>query len=699
MDGLFTPIHFMSISLAQLAKKLGFSEQEMEKHILELGFEAESEIEDDVAELIIDELTGKSNKSGTDAYIEMAEEEREREVVRQQRKQKTKTGKRKGGHNKSRGSNTTVSTDGPVEISEQISVKELAEKTGASAAVLIGGLMKNGILANLNQMIDFDTAMIITADLGIELKKKRGEASAEDIYLGNLEALLADEDPEDLSERPPVVCVMGHVDHGKTTLLDTIRNANVVSGESGGITQHIGAYQVEKNGKTVTFLDTPGHEAFTAMRARGAKATDVAILVVAADDSVMPQTIEAINHAKEAGVPIIVAINKMDKEGVNPDKVKAELAEHGLQPEEWGGETIMVPVSALTGLGIDQLVESVLLVSEVLELKANPDRKAIGTIIESHLDQNLGPVATVLVNTGHFQIGDNFVIGSTYGRVKRMVDHTGAKIKELSPSGTAQIAGLQETVESGQILQVVDNERAARAQAMKVSELHREHMISSGMGMQEILKRIKEGSLKLLKVVIKADTEGSLEAIKQSLAKVKSDDVAIKVIHSGVGNISESDVMMATASPGSLVIGFHTEANPHVRKMAERYGVEVVTYEVIYEMIEDMRKILSGMLEPEILHIELGRFKVVKVFWTGKGEMVVGGNIIDGKLEGKSDVRIKRNKEEVATGKITGLKLVNEDVDELHQGQDCGVRFKGKFKLESGDILEAWKEEKKMKTL
>ncbi len=670
----------------------------MRKEILELGFEAEDELDDELAEMIQEELSGKTSKSAAELYDELAEQEREKEIVKSQRKKTAgKVTKKKSSGGGAR--HDTSATGGTVEIPEHISVKELAEKTGTSAAVLIGALMKNGILANINQVIDFDTAIIITDGLPVTLKKKHAEASAEDVFHGNLSKLLAEDDPADLKPRPPVVVIMGHVDHGKTTLLDAIRDTKVVDSESGGITQHIGSYQVEIKGQKITFLDTPGHEAFTAMRARGARATDVAILVVAADDGVMPQTIEAINHAKEAGVPIVVAVNKMDKAGANPDRVKAELAEHGLQPEEWGGDTIMVPTSAKNKEGIDAILESVLLVSEVLELKANPDRLAVATVVESHLDPNLGPVATILVNTGTLNQMSNFIIGNTYGRIKLMTDHTGKRLKTLPPSGTAQIVGLKETVESGQILQAVKDEKTARQRAAQVGSLIHDELIKSGMGMQEILRRIKEGSLKLLKVVIKADTQGSLEAIRQSLAKVKSDDVAIKVIHGGVGDVSESDVMMAAASPGSLVIGFHTEASSHVRKLAERYGIEVITYKVIYELIEDLTKILSGMLEPEVVLTELGRFKVKKIFFTGKGEMVVGGQIIDGVLQKGANLRIKREKEEIGVGKLAGLKLVNEDLDELEKGQECGVKFEGKLRLEEGDILEAWKEEKKMKTL
>ena len=685
----------MAIALEQLASKLGLTESEMRKALLELGFEDAEKIEDEVAQLVTEEVAGRSEKSESEVYEKIVEEEQEKEIVKSQRKKQAGKVTKKAPQRIER----AEVKKGIVEIPEMISVKELAEKTGLSAAVLIGALMKNGILANLNQVIDFDTAVIISSETGVELKKQRSDVNAEDIFKGNLEKLLEEDDKSDLKKRPPVVCVMGHVDHGKTTLLDAIRNTNVVEGEAGGITQHIGAYQVEIKGQKITFLDTPGHEAFTAMRARGARATDVAILVVAADDGVMPQTVEAINHDKEANLPIVVAINKMDRPGANVNKIMAELAEHGLQPEEWGGQTIMVPISAKKREGIEQLLESVLLVSEVMELKANANRPAVATVVESHLDPNLGPVATILVNTGNLSVGDNFIVGQTFGRVKTMRDHLGKSLKKLGPSDTAQIAGLHDPVESGQILQAMKDEKIARQRASQVHEMAREELFKTGMGMQEILQRIKEGSLKLLKVVIKADTQGSLEAIKQSLDKVKNDDVAIRVIHSGVGGITESDVLMAAASPGSLVIGFHTEASSHVKRLAERMGIEVVTYKIIYELIDDLRKILSGMLQPETTLVELGKFKVMKIFFTGKGEMVVGGLITEGVLQKRSNVRVLRDRELIGEGKVIGLKLVNEDLEELSKGDECGVRFQGKLRLEEHDVLEAWKEEKKMKTL
>ncbi|MFA6024742.1 MAG: translation initiation factor IF-2 [Candidatus Gracilibacteria bacterium] len=686
----------MATALTDLASTLGLTESEMRKLLLELGFEDNEEIEDEVADLVKDEVAGRLDKSAAEVYEKIVEEEQEKEIVKSQRKQKAGKVVKKA---EVRRSEPVQMRKDSVEIHEFISVKELAEKTGLSAAVLIGALMKNGILASLNQVIDYDTAMIITDGMGVQLKKHRQDARAEDIFKGDLEKLLGEDEKADLEKRPPVVCVMGHVDHGKTTLLDAIRNAKVVDSEAGGITQHIGAYQVELKGQKITFLDTPGHEAFTAMRARGARATDIAILVVAADDGVMPQTIEAINHAKEANVPVIVAINKIDKPDANLNKIKAELVEYGLQSEEWGGQTIMVPISAKNKQGIDLLLESVLLVSEMLELKANPNRPAVATVVESHLDLSMGPVATILVNTGTLTVGDNFIVGETFGRIKKMTDHTGKTLKVLGPSDTAQIAGLHDPVESGQILQAVKDEKLARQRAMQVHDMAREELIKTGMGMQEILQRIKEGSLKLLKVVMKADTQGSLEAIKQSLAKVKNDDVAIKVIHSGVGSITESDVLMAAASPGSLVIGFHTEAGAQVRRLAERMGVEVVTYKIIYELIEDLRKILSGMLQPEVLLVELGKFKVMKIFFTGKNEFVVGGKITEGVIKSKCNVRVLRDGKQIGDGKVIGLKLVNEDMVELDKGNECGVRYQGKVDLEEHDVLEAWKEEKKMKTL
>ena len=511
-----------------------------------------------------EDLFGSFDEEPTDKaeiYDELIAKEMEKEIVKSQRKQMA--GKDTKKKEVKEEEVKVVAKDKVVEIPDVISVKEFSEKTGIGAAKIIGELMKNGILANINQKIDFDTAQIIADDLGVKIKKKISEASAEDVFKGNLEALLQEEDPSDLKERSPIVVVMGHVDHGKTSLLDFIREENVVKSESGGITQHIGAYQVEKNDKKITFLDTPGHEAFTAMRARGAKVTDIAILVVAADEGVKPQTIEAIQHAKEAKVPIIVAINKIDKDGADPDRVKGELGEYDLIPEEWGGSTIMVSVSAHTGEGVQTLLDMILLVADMENLKANPDRAAVGTVIEAHLDNSLGPIATVIINSGTLKVMDNIVIGGTHGKVKVMKDHLGKNVKSAGPSMPILIAGLSQTPQSGDIFQVVSDEKSARIQSQNVQTLQDADRFA-GRGIGEIISQIGAGEIKQFKLVLKADTKGSLEALGQSLAKIKNEDVGVKVILSGVGNVSESDVMMAAAA-GGIVMGFHTSMNPNVK--------------------------------------------------------------------------------------------------------------------------------------
>jgi translation initiation factor IF-2 len=553
----------MSQKLADLAKQLEMSSKKLKEKINKLGFDVKPTartIEDDVAELILDELGPKEEVEEVDEvkiYEEIYDKELDKEIIRKQRKQtagketnKDKAQKQEKKRKEEEGEPPPKGKKKTIEIPSVIPVKEFAEKTGINAAKVIGELMKNGILANINQQIDYDTAAIIAEDLGIKIKRKRDEAALADLVAGDLNALLKEDDPKDLEIRPPIISVMGHVDHGKTKILDYIRNANVIDTEAGGITQHIGAYQVEKNDSKITFLDTPGHEAFTAMRARGAKATDIAILVVAADEGVKPQTVEAINHAQDAKIPIIVAINKIDKENSNPDKVKAELAEHGLQPEDWGGKTIMTPVSAITGEGMDNLLDMILLVAEMENLRANPNRKAVGTVIEAHLDKNLGPVATVLINTGTLKVMDNVVIGTSYGRIKVMKDHTGKNMKIATPSTPVLVAGLSIAPRSGDILQVVKDEKTARTQAVQIELLQKSTAAKGTSAAKDIIARIASGKLKTLKIVLKADTKGSLEAITQSLEKIKDKEVAIKIIHSGVGNITESDVIMASASKG-----------------------------------------------------------------------------------------------------------------------------------------------------
>ncbi|MBN2096483.1 translation initiation factor IF-2 [Candidatus Peregrinibacteria bacterium] len=588
---------------------------------------------------------------------------------------------------------------GVIEIPSVISVKEFSEKCGLPVADVMANLLKNGIMATINQKLDYETAAVVAADLGMEVKMSEKQATSEELFAGDIKALLQEEDKSTLKERPPIVTVMGHVDHGKTRLLDTIRNTNVIAGESGGITQHIGAYQVEKNGHPITFLDTPGHEAFTAMRARGAKVTDIAILVVAADEGVKPQTAEAINHAKEAGVPIIVAINKIDKPNANIDKVKGELVEYELQAEDWGGKTIMVPVSAHTGEGIDDLLEMILLVAEMENIRANPRRMAVGTVVESHLNPSLGPVATILINTGTLRVGDMVVVGNTMGRVKTMHDDKGQNLKKVLPSGAARISGLNKVPKAGDILQAFKDEKIAKERLNQLTELRRQQEEGeSGSMVERIVSQINTGDINYLKLVVKADTKGSLEAILQALNKIKNEDVAVKVIHCGVGNISDTDVVMASASQ-ALLVGFHVVANVHVRKLAEKEHVDIKNYTIIYKLTEDVRAILSGMLEPEINVVELGEMVIKQIFLDKKKWAIIGCAVKKGKVTSHSMVRVTRDGETLFEAEIESLKHVAQDVTELEKGSECGIRIKTPQPVQEGDKLEVFKIEKKERTL
>ncbi|MBN2306720.1 translation initiation factor IF-2 [Candidatus Peregrinibacteria bacterium] len=582
---------------------------------------------------------------------------------------------------------------GTVEIPSILSLKEFAEKTGLPVTEVIAILLKNGMMATINQQLDYDTAAIIADELGVQIKRKEEEADIESMFKGDLSKLLQDE-KENLITRPPIVSIMGHVDHGKTKLLDYIRKSNVVAGEAGGITQHIGAYQVEKNGHLITFLDTPGHEAFTSMRARGAKATDIAILVVAADEGVKPQTIEAINHAKEAGIPIIVALNKMDKPNANPDKVKGELVQQGLQAEDWGGKNIMVPVSAHTGEGIDTLLEMILLVAEMEDVKANPNRLAVGTVIESHLDKALGPVATILINTGTLRVGDSMVVGTSVGKIKAMHDYKGKTLKTAPPSTPVRISGLAKVPQAGDLLQSFKSEKVAKERAQQLITMNaaREEKMSGSM-VERLVSGISSGEINFLKIVLKADTKGSLEAIMQSLQKIKSPDVAAKVIHFGVGNFADTDVVMASASQ-ALLIGFHVKANQHVLKLAEKEHVDIRNYEIIYKLIEDIKAIMSGMLTPEINVIELGELEVKEIFLNKKKWVIAGCKVKKGKVEAGSMVRLTRNGETLFETKLESLKVVKEDVKILEKGSECGIKISTPKPVEIGDILEVFKVEK-----
>lgn len=582
---------------------------------------------------------------------------------------------------------------GVVEIPGILSLKEFAEKTGLSVTSVIAVLLKNGMMATINQQLDYDTAAIVASELGVEITKKESEAGLEDLFEGDLSKLLMD-DKENLKTRPPIISIMGHVDHGKTKLLDYIRKTNVVAGESGGITQHIGAYQVEKNGHLITFLDTPGHEAFTSMRARGAKATDIAILVVAADEGVKPQTVEAINHAKEAGIPIIVAINKIDKPNANPEKVKGELVQYGLQPEDWGGKTVMVPVSAHTGEGIETLLEMILLVAEVEDLKANPNRPAVGTVVESNLDKALGPVATILVNTGTLRVGDSVVVGTSIGKIKAMHDYKGGHIAEAPPSAAVLISGLSRVPQTGEILQSFMSDKVAkeRAEKLKTMMALREEQLSGTM-VERLVSGISSGEIKFLKVVLKADSKGSLEAIMQALQKIKGPDVAVKVIHFGVGNFSDTDVIMASASQ-ALLVGFHVKSGIHVKKLAEKEHVDIKSYEIIYKLTDDITDILSGMLQPEIKVIELGKIEIREIFLDKKKWVIAGGRVKTGKAEVGAMLRVMRGSELLFETKLESLKHVREDVRELEEGSDCGIKINTPKPIAVGDMLEIYKIQK-----
>lgn len=718
------------MKLADLAKKLGLTQKDLKAKLKELGFDVKAgvkTVEDDVAELVIEEFKDKggekkSGKSGpakketkeepkiestnildevddnpdvAEVYDEMIHQQLEKEIVKSQRKKTAGKDdkKKKFEENVPAQEVPEMKKHGFVEIPDSISIKELAEKSGVSAAKILGELMKNGILANINQQIDFETILIISEDLGIKVKKRHSVASADEILERDIKNLLKESDESVLKRKPPVVVVMGHVDHGKTKLLDAIRSTHVVEGEAGGITQHIGAYQVEKKGRLITFLDTPGHEAFTEMRARGAKVTDIAILVVAADEGVKPQTIEAINHAKEAGVPIIVALNKIDKPEANIDRVKGELAEQGLQPDDWGGKTIMVSISALKKEGIDDLLDMIILVADMENLRANPDRAAVGTVVEAHLDNNFGPIATVLINTGTLKLGDSVVVGTTFGKIKVMFDSAGKKIQEAPPAAPVRIAGLNKTPFSGDILQAMPDEKSARQKAETIDLLSKQVKEGKASSLNQLITTVK--SDKMLKLILKADTKGSLEAIKGSLAKIKDEEVALKIIHSGVGNINESDVMMASASKG-FVIGFHTDFDsPHVKTTADHEGVEVRKYKIIYELLDDVKKLLSGLLEAEVVTIELGKAEVLQIFLTKKKEMIVGCKVLGGRITKDSKLRVLR-KEEILSpdAQMVSLQRGANATDTVNEGEECGIKYAGTLRLQPGDILEAYKFEK-----
>ena len=580
-----------------------------------------------------------------------------------------------------------VVIDHAVITSETITVKELSEKIGKPAAEIIKKLFLLGIMATINQDIDFDTCELIASDYNITLEQQIAK-SYEDVLADNAQ----EEDREDqLQPRPPVVTIMGHVDHGKTSLLDAFRHSNVTAGEAGGITQHIGAYTVMCKGRQITFIDTPGHEAFTSMRARGAQVTDIVILVVAADDGIMPQTIEAINHAKAANVPIVVAVNKIDKPGADPDRVTQQLTEYGLVSEDWGGDTIVVPVSAKKNINLDNLLEMVLLQADVLELRANPNRLAKGTVIEAKLDKARGPLATVLVQNGTLKKGDTIIAGTAYGRIRAMIDDKGRMVNSAGPSTPVEILGFNEVPEAGDIMNVADADKLTRQVAEERKDKIKAAQIKAmqKVSLDELFNQMAEGDLKELNIIVKADVQGSAEAVKQSLEKLSNDEVRVRCIHNAVGAISESDIMFASAS-NAIVIGFNVRPDATARALAEKEKVDVRTYRVIYNAIEDVEAAMKGMFKPVFKEVEMGRVSVRNTFKISGVGTIAGAYVQDGKVTRNAQVRVVRDGVVVYDGKISSLKRFKDDVKEVASGYECGISFENFNDVHEGDVIEAY---------
>lgn len=572
-----------------------------------------------------------------------------------------------------------------VKIPDEIVVSDLAAMLKMTAAEVVKKLFSLGVMATVNQVIDYDTAAIVATELGAKAEKEV-VVTIEDRIIDD-----SDDSAEDLSPRDPVVVVMGHVDHGKTSLLDAIRHTDVTATEAGGITQHIGAYRVDLNGQKITFLDTPGHAAFTSMRARGAQATDIAVLVVAADDGIMPQTIEAINHAKAAGVDIIVAINKMDKPGATTDRIMQQLTEYDLIPEEWGGDTICVPVSALTRMNIDKLLESILLVAEMKELKANPNRAAKGIVIEARLDRNRGPIATLLVQNGTLHSGDIIVAGTSVGRVRVMVDDKGRKVKEAGPSVPVEIMGLAEAPQAGDAFDAVSDERLARELVEQRKQKQKEEQFKSfeTVTLENLFSSLKEGELKELDIIVKADVQGSVEAVKQSLEKLSNDEVRVKIIHGGVGAINESDVMLANAS-NAIIVGFNVRPDPVAAQNAERDGVDIRCYRIIYDCIDEIEAAIKGMLAPKFREVQQGRAEVRQVVKISSVGNIAGCYVLSGKVTRNSKIRVVRDGIVITEDEISSLRRFKDDVKEVAQNFECGIGLAKFNDIKEGDIFEAF---------
>jgi len=586
---------------------------------------------------------------------------------------------------------------GAVELPATITVKDLAELLSVNPADVIRELIKSGIFATINQLIDRDTASLVASELGYEVAEPQAQSAptaAEDgaeapVEAATKEELFTEETGADLVARAPIVTVMGHVDHGKTSLLDAIRSTTVASGERGGITQHIGASEVVKGDRRVVFLDTPGHEAFTAMRARGARVTDIAVIVVAADDGVMPQTLEAINHARAAKVPIIIALNKMDKPDANPDRVKTELTDAGVVVEEYGGDTPLVPVSAKSGMGLDDLFDMILLVADLQELKANPNRPAIGTIVEANLDRGRGPVATALVQTGTLRVGDVIVVGETFGKVRALENEHGTRMQKAGPATAAVILGLSEVPEAGDILRVVPDEKAART-AVETRRAQTGSHAGDGAGratLEDLYRQIQAGQAKELRIIVKADVSGSLGAIHHALEQLATDEVKLNILHEGAGEISDNDILLASAS-NAIVVGFNTGISDTARKAAETEKVDVRRYDIIYQLSDDIEKALTGMLEPEIVEVVEGRAEVRQLIKVGKSTVIAGSYVTDGRMVRGGNARLWRGGKVIATDRIESLRRFRDDVREVQTGFECGIGLANTNDILEGDIIE-----------
>jgi translation initiation factor IF-2 len=583
-----------------------------------------------------------------------------------------------------------------IELPASIAVRELAQRINKSPIDVIKKLMSNGVMVTINQTVDFDTAAVIAAEYGYEAVPEHVEETPveESGELAFWRKVIAGEPPSALKPRPPVVTILGHVDHGKTTLLDAIRHANVAAQEAGGITQHIGAYQVEHQGRLITFLDTPGHAAFTAMRARGAQGADLVILVVAADDGVMPQTKEAIAHARAARVPIIVALNKIDKPNANPDRVKNQLAEQGLVPDEWGGNTLIIPVSAKQRLGIQDLLDAILLVAENSDIRANPNGRTIGTVIEARLDKNRGPVATLLVQNGTLKVGDVVLVGTAYGKIRAMFDFRGKPLRKAEPSTPVEVIGLSDVPAAGEPFEVVQSEREARQEVQRRLEARKQQAEArKKVSLEDLFARYQAGETKELRLILKADVQGSLEPIVSELQKLGSGEIKIEILYAETGNITENDIMLASASK-AIVVGFNVQADAAARRLAESEGVSIRTYDIIYRLTEDIEKALKGLLEPEQREKVIGRAQVLAVFPASKFGKVAGCRVTEGEIRRNARLRLYRDGNVLYDGEIASLRHQKEDVREIRQGYECGIGLRDFNDFQPGDVLECYVIEK-----